>query len=144
MALLCVGNWVPRKGIDSLLEAVARLPSEAATLHLAGDDRAEPRYAARLHWRLAAQDLAGRVVVHGPLPREQVAAGVPMVLYALYFLDVFLTGTVTWSTHLWAGSIVLAGVVGLLLSMLVSSPLGAAAVDPPACRSRTDPSTSSG
>ncbi|HEU5423123.1 MAG TPA: hypothetical protein VFU72_06255 [Nitrolancea sp.] len=82
----------------------------------------------------------------GPSPARlrMFAAGVPMVLYALYFLDVFLTGTVTWSTHLWAGSIVLAGVVGLLLSMLVSSPLGAAAVDPPACRSRTDPSTSSG
>lgn len=74
MALLCVGNWVARKGIDSLLEAVARLPPEAATLHLAGDDRAEPRYAARLRERLAAPELAGRVVVHGPLSRERVAA----------------------------------------------------------------------
>ncbi|HET7035316.1 MAG TPA: hypothetical protein VFI42_06490 [Thermomicrobiaceae bacterium] len=55
------------------------------------------------------------------------AAGLPLALYALYFLDVFLTGTITWSTHLWAGSIVLAGVVGLLLSMLVCSPLGATA-----------------
>ena len=73
-ALLCVGNWVERKGIHSLLEAFARLPDDAATLHLAGDHRAEPPYAARLHGRLARPDLAGRVVVHGPLPVERVAA----------------------------------------------------------------------
>lgn len=73
-ALLCVGNWVERKGIHSLLAAFARLPEETATLHLAGDDRAEPAYAARLHARIARPDLAGRVVVHGPLPIEGVAA----------------------------------------------------------------------
>lgn len=73
-ALLCVGNWVERKGIHSLLEAFARLPADAATLHLAGDDRAEPRYAARLRARLQHADLAGRVVVHGPLSVEGVAA----------------------------------------------------------------------
>src|SRR5438270_196618 len=74
LALLCVGNWVTRKGIHSLLEAVASLPENALTLHLAGDDRAEPAYAARLHARIAQADLAERVVVHGPLSLEQVAA----------------------------------------------------------------------
>src|SRR5204863_2233762 len=69
-AFLCVGNWVERKGIHSLLEAFARLPDAAATLHLAGDDRAEPGYAARVRRRLAKPDLAERVVVHGPLSRE--------------------------------------------------------------------------
>jgi glycosyltransferase involved in cell wall biosynthesis len=73
-AFLCVGNWVARKGIHCLLDAFARVPAEAATLHLAGDDRAEPPYAARLRARLARPDLANRVVVHGPLPREGVAA----------------------------------------------------------------------
>ena len=73
-AFLCVGNWVPRKGIHSLLAAFARLPADAATLHLAGDDRAEPAYAARLRARLARPDLAERVVVHGPLTVEEVAA----------------------------------------------------------------------
>jgi glycosyltransferase involved in cell wall biosynthesis len=73
-ALLCVANWVERKGIHSLLQAFAHLPDDAATLHLAGDDRAEPRYAARLRDRLARPDLAGRVVVHGPLSVERVAA----------------------------------------------------------------------
>lgn len=72
--LLCVANWVERKGILELLEAVSRLPDGLATLHLAGDDRADPRYGARIRARLSRPDLAGRVVVHGPLPAEQVAA----------------------------------------------------------------------
>lgn len=73
-AFLCVGNWVERKGILVLLDAFAALPPDAATLHLAGDDRPEPDYAARVRARLAAPDLADRVIVHGPLPIERVAA----------------------------------------------------------------------
>jgi glycosyltransferase involved in cell wall biosynthesis len=73
-SLLCVANWVERKGILELLEATARLPEGLATLHLAGDDRADPGYGDRVRARLARPDLAGRVVVHGPVPAEQVAA----------------------------------------------------------------------
>ncbi|MDQ4104385.1 MAG: glycosyltransferase family 4 protein, partial [Actinomycetota bacterium] len=73
-ALLCVGNWVERKGLLELLAAVAALPSDAATLHLAGRDDVDRRYATRVHARLAHPDLAGRVVVHGPLDRAQVSA----------------------------------------------------------------------
>src|SRR4051812_45179783 len=87
-ALLCVGNWVARKGIHSLLEAVARLPDGAATLHLAGDPLADPAYAARLRARLARPDLTGRVVVHGALPAPAVAA-----LYAA--ADVFVLPSLT-------------------------------------------------
>jgi glycosyltransferase involved in cell wall biosynthesis len=72
--LLCVANWVERKGILELLEAVAQLPDGLATLHLAGDDHADPRYRGRVRERLSRPDLAGRVVVHGPLPAERVAA----------------------------------------------------------------------
>jgi glycosyltransferase involved in cell wall biosynthesis len=73
-SVLCVGNWVERKGVLELLEAIARLPDELATLHLAGDDRADPGYGDRVRARLARPDLAGRVVVHGPVPAERVAA----------------------------------------------------------------------
>lgn len=73
-ALLCVGNWVARKGILDVLEAVAELPAGLARLHLAGDDRADPRYAARVHRRLSRGDLAGQVECHGRLRRPQVAA----------------------------------------------------------------------
>lgn len=72
-ALLCVGNWLPNKGILELLEAFARLPRDAATLHLAGDPEVQPGYGARLWARLALPDLAGRVMVHGGLTRAAVA-----------------------------------------------------------------------
>jgi glycosyltransferase involved in cell wall biosynthesis len=74
VALLCVANWVERKGILETLEAVARLDAGVATLHLAGDDHADHAYGAAVRARLARPDLAGRVVVHGPVPRPRVAA----------------------------------------------------------------------
>jgi glycosyltransferase involved in cell wall biosynthesis len=72
-AFLTVANWLPRKGILELLEAFARLPGDAATLHLAGDESADARYAARVRSRLTEADLTGRVVAHGALSRENVA-----------------------------------------------------------------------
>jgi glycosyltransferase involved in cell wall biosynthesis len=74
VAFLCVANWLPRKGILELLDAFAELPHELATLHLVGDERADPRYARRVRRRLAQADLSARVIVHGTVPREQVAA----------------------------------------------------------------------
>ncbi len=71
--LLCVGNWVERKGILDLLEAFAQLPPDAATLHLVGREDAEPAYGSRVRARLARGDLAGRVVVHGPVDTRTVA-----------------------------------------------------------------------
>ncbi|HEV7663632.1 MAG TPA: glycosyltransferase [Chloroflexota bacterium] len=73
-AFLCVGNWVERKGILSLLEALAQVAPEAATLHLVGATDVEPTYAARVRRRLGEPDLTDRVVVHGPLNVEDVAA----------------------------------------------------------------------
>jgi glycosyltransferase involved in cell wall biosynthesis len=72
-AFLCVANWVARKDILSLLDAFAMLPPDAATLHLAGDEEAEPDYGARVLSRLERGDLADRVVRHGKLRRDQVA-----------------------------------------------------------------------
>jgi glycosyltransferase involved in cell wall biosynthesis len=73
-ALLCVGNWVERKGIVALLDALGRLPAGSATLHLVGRHDADPAYARRVRTRLERPDVAGRVVVHGPVSRAQVAA----------------------------------------------------------------------
>jgi glycosyltransferase involved in cell wall biosynthesis len=73
-AFLCVGNWIERKGILSLLDAFARLPADDGTLHLVGDVDADPAYARRVRSRLALPGLADRVVVHGPVSRETVAS----------------------------------------------------------------------
>jgi hypothetical protein len=48
---------------------------------------------------------------------------VPVMYYVFYFAVLALTQGVAWSVHLWAGSIVLAGIVGLLLSYLIIPPL---------------------
>lgn len=50
------------------------------------------------------------------------AFAVPAILYALYFLGLKLTAGIWWSIHLWIGAIILAGVVGLLLSYLLVPP----------------------
>jgi hypothetical protein len=47
------------------------------------------------------------------------AFAVPAVFYGFYFLTLALAGLLYWSVPLWAGSIVLAGIVGLLLAYLV-------------------------
>jgi glycosyltransferase involved in cell wall biosynthesis len=73
-AFLSVANWLPWKGILELLEAFARLPADAGTLHLVGDESADASYRARVQSRLAEGDLIGRVVTHGPLPLKDVAA----------------------------------------------------------------------
>jgi glycosyltransferase involved in cell wall biosynthesis len=72
VAFLCVGNWVPRKGIVELLDAFASLPAAAGILHLVGDDATHPRYAAAVRHRL--HGLGDRVVVHGFVSRERVAS----------------------------------------------------------------------
>ncbi len=50
------------------------------------------------------------------------AFAVPAIYHALYFMAIYVTQGLDWSVHLWAGSIVLAGVVGLLLSYLIIPP----------------------
>lgn len=74
IALLSVGNWVARKGTLALLEAFEKLPPALATLHLVGRTDVDPAYAGRVQQRLSNGDLADRVVVHGPVPKERVAA----------------------------------------------------------------------
>lgn len=57
-----------------------------------------------------------------PVALRIFAFAVPAILYTLYFLTLLLTVGIAWTTHLWTGTIVLAGVVGLLLSYLVVPP----------------------
>jgi glycosyltransferase involved in cell wall biosynthesis len=73
IAVVCVANWYPNKGLLDLLDAVAALPADHVTLHLAGRDDVDVDHADRVRTRLAADELAGRVVVHGPLDAQRVA-----------------------------------------------------------------------
>jgi hypothetical protein len=51
------------------------------------------------------------------------ALAVPIVYYALYYVALIVTQGLAWSVHVWTGSIVLSGVVGLLLSYVLIPPL---------------------
>jgi glycosyltransferase involved in cell wall biosynthesis len=73
VALLCVANWTPRKGLIDLLDTVVRLPPDLATLHFVGDDRVNACYARALRRRLLDVNLRDRVVVHGLIPSLEVA-----------------------------------------------------------------------
>lgn len=47
------------------------------------------------------------------------AFAAPAVTNGIYFLGLFAIKGIAWSVHLWVGSIVMAGIVGLLLSYLL-------------------------
>ena len=72
VSVLCVANWTPLKGILELVEACATLPEDAATLWLVGATDVDRRYSERVRGRIARPDLAGRVVVRGSIPVEEV------------------------------------------------------------------------
>ena len=58
-----------------------------------------------------------------PLALHIFAFLVPVVFYLFYFVALqFLTRGITWSIHLWLGSVFIAGVVGFFLSYLLLSP----------------------
>jgi glycosyltransferase involved in cell wall biosynthesis len=73
MAVACVANWYPNKGLLDLLDAVATLPDDDVTVHLAGRDDVDPSHTQRVRARLNAPELAGRVEVHGPLEPQGIA-----------------------------------------------------------------------
>ena len=74
--------------------------------------------------------LIGDVLLHQLKPSPErpttlrlFAFAVPFILYSFYFLGVLVSyGGIGWSVHLWTGSAVMAGVVGVLLSYLVVPP----------------------
>lgn len=60
-----------------------------------------------------------------PAALRVFASVVPMIYYVFYYFVLVITQGLGWSVHLWTGSIVLVGVVGLLLSYLVIPPFRA-------------------
>jgi glycosyltransferase involved in cell wall biosynthesis len=72
VAMLCVANWSPTKGILELLDAFATLPEDAATLWLVGSQDVDRAYAGRVRRRISSPDLCRRVVTTGPMPIDEV------------------------------------------------------------------------
>ena len=68
--VLCVANWMPGKGIHTLVAAIARVAE--ASLDLVGDIP-DPAYAARVRRLIADRGLAPRVRAYGSLGRTALA-----------------------------------------------------------------------
>lgn len=70
---LCVAQWIPRKGIVTLVEAWARHARPGAILELIGEMDADPAYTAAVRAALVAAP-AGSVVVSGAVDDAALAA----------------------------------------------------------------------
>jgi glycosyltransferase involved in cell wall biosynthesis len=102
LGLLNVANWLPNKGVLHLLDAIALLPPDDVTLHLAGRTDVDTEYTHAIRRRIGRADLADRVVVHGPLDASCVAS-----LYAAADAFAFPSGTETYGSA--AGEALAAG-----------------------------------
>lgn len=67
--LLSVGSLIPRKGHDVVLDALAGMAELPFHLDIAGSEAFDPPCAARVRALAGAPPLAGRVTLHGALPR---------------------------------------------------------------------------
>jgi hypothetical protein len=77
-----------------------------------------------LHWL--------KPTVERPGSLRLFAFAVPVLYYVCYYVVLIVTQGIGWSVHLWTGSIVLSGVVGLLLSYLLVPPVqGSISFSPP-------------
>ena len=69
---LCVAQWIPRKGIMTLIEAWTRSSRPGAVLELVGETDADPAYAASVREVIAASDAS--ILVSGPVDDAALVA----------------------------------------------------------------------
>ena len=67
-----------------------------------------------------------------PRAFRMFGAAAPVLLYAAYFAALGLTVGIGWSTHMWVGTVVFAGIIGWLLSYVVLPPRLESGPDAPA------------
>lgn len=60
--------------------------------------------------------------MHRPRIIRVFSFAIPVIFFVLHFTAVELTWGILWSTHLWVGAIVIAGLIGWLMSYLVVPP----------------------
>lgn len=73
LRILFVGNLIHRKGLLTLLEAMAELPPSLAMLEVIGDETFEPGYASAVRRRIDQRRLMDRVALSGPLYDRRLA-----------------------------------------------------------------------
>jgi len=74
LRVLFLGNVIPRKGLHTLLGALALLPREAWQLTVAGSLEVDAAYVRQIRDQITAAGLNSRIEFTGPLDEEDLAA----------------------------------------------------------------------
>jgi glycosyltransferase involved in cell wall biosynthesis len=74
LKLLFLGNVIPRKGLHTLLEALALLPREAWRLTVVGSLEVDGDYVRQIQGQVSGDRLRGQVEFTGPLKEEELAS----------------------------------------------------------------------
>ena len=72
LRILFVGNVIPRKGLHTLLAALARLPREGWRLDVVGDTAVAPRYTQTINDQIQSEGLSPNVSLNGPLLDDEL------------------------------------------------------------------------
>ena len=70
--ILCIANFIPRKGIVYLIDALAQIPKSEFTLHLVGHADKDFFYYQKILTRVKELDLEKKVVFHDGKDRENI------------------------------------------------------------------------
>ncbi len=73
LRVLFLGNLIPRKGLLTLVEAVALLPADSVQLHIVGSTEIDPHHTQKVRRRVGALRLARSVTFLGALDGEALA-----------------------------------------------------------------------
>jgi glycosyltransferase involved in cell wall biosynthesis len=74
LRLLFLGNVIPRKGLHTLLEALALLPREGWRLTVVGSLEVDPAYVRQIRRQIAQAGWGGQVNFTGALEKEELAS----------------------------------------------------------------------
>lgn len=70
LRILFVGNIIPRKGLDTLLTAIAYLDRDCFELHVVGNPEVDPNYMHLIRQLIVAFQLEDNVTITGTIPKE--------------------------------------------------------------------------
>lgn len=130
--VLCVAQWIPRKGIRELVQAWSHVAQAGWRLDLVGETEADPAYAATVR-AACANAPAGSIQIWGPLSDEDLAQAYQQATY--FALPSHYEGYgLVFAEALWHGLPVLAGAVGPVPELVGAAGVLVAPDDPAALR----------
>lgn len=118
--VLCVAQWIPRKGLDTLIAAWQQVAHPEAVLHMYGERDADLAYTAQIDALIASALGAGvHIEVHGSVTDDQIMTAYQRA--ALFALPSRFEGYgMVFAEALWAGVPVLACGVGPVAQLVGS------------------------